>query len=360
MPPTIDLRSDTVSRPTPAMRQVMAQAEVGDDVLGDDPTVLNLQSHVARIMGKPAACFVPSGTMANQVAIRAHTEPGDELLAHRDSHIIHYETGAPAALSGVMIAPLDGPDGQFDADDVRAAVRPRSSHFACSKLLVVENTHNRGGGSIWPLDKIARVTAVARELGLHTHLDGARIWNACATTGIDPAEYARHFDSVYCCFSKGLGAPAGSAVCGNPDFIARVHRFRKMFGGAMRQAGILAAACRYALDHHRARLTDDHRNARALAAGASSINGLSVINPVESNMVFIRIDPRLGTAADFARSLEVHAVRALPNRPDVLRAVCHIDVDADMISRAIEALRACATQAPAATMPAAGLKPVRS
>lgn len=338
MPTSIDLRSDTVTRPTPAMRQAMAAAEVGDDVLGDDPTVLALQERIAAIMGKPAACFVPTGTMANQTAIRAHTEPGDEIIAHRDSHIIHYETGSPAALSGVMIHGLDGERGQFDADDVTDALRPRNAHHPWSKLLVVENTHNRGGGSVWPLDRVERVTRAARDAGLKTHLDGARLWNACAATGVDPAQYARCFDTVSCCFSKGLGAPAGSAVCGDAPTIARVHRFRKMFGGAMRQSGVLAAACLHALDHHRDRLSDDHRRARRLADGVSSIDGLRVAERVETNMVFIQIDPRLGSAAQFAAALAARGVRMLPNRPTVLRAVCHLDVDDGMIDHAVRAL----------------------
>lgn len=342
MPATIDLRSDTVTRPTEAMRQAMAAAKVGDDVLGDDPTVHALQERIASIMGKEAACFVPSGTMANQTAIRAQTEPGDEIIAHRDSHIIHYETGSPAALSGVMINGLNGPRGQFDAEDVRAAIRTRNAHHPWSKLLVVENTQNRGGGSVWPMDRIEQVTTAAREAGLRTHLDGARIWNACVGTGIDPAAYAKHFDTVSCCFSKGLGAPAGSAVCGDKATIARVHRFRKMFGGAMRQAGVLAAACLHALEHHRERLKDDHRRAKHLAEGVGTIPGLSVRETVETNMVFIELDPNLGTAAAMCERLATNSVRVLPNQTRVIRAVCHLGVNDEMIERAIDAFKACA------------------
>jgi threonine aldolase len=331
----IDLRSDTVTRPTQAMRHHMATAEVGDDVLGDDPTVIRLQERVAELLGKQAACFVPSGTMANQTAIRAQTEPGDELIAHPDSHIIHYETGSPAALSGVMIRPAPGERGLFDADQVQA--RPFSAHFAHTRLVVVENTHNRGGGAVWPIEQIVRIANAARQQNLRLHLDGARIWNACAATGLEPADYAQHFDTVSCCFSKGLGAPAGSAVAGDKETIFRVHRFRKMFGGAMRQAGVLAAAALHALEHHRERLAEDHRNARTLAEHIAAIPGLSIPLPVETNMIFFDIDPRaLGglTAADLCQRLKGDGVWMLPVAPHRIRAVCHMDVSAPMMDAA--------------------------
>ncbi|MBX3358082.1 MAG: aminotransferase class I/II-fold pyridoxal phosphate-dependent enzyme [Phycisphaeraceae bacterium] len=341
--PPIDLRSDTVTRPTRAMLDAMASAEVGDDVLGDDPTVLRLQERIAHIMGKEAACFVPSGTMANQAAIRAHTEPGDELLAHKDSHIIHYETGAPAALSGVMIRPLPltpkpGDRGLYDAADVDDAVRPDSAHFPHSRLLIVENTHNRGGGAVWPLDQVRAVTERARAHKLRLHLDGARLWNACIKTGHKPADYARHFDTVSCCFSKGLGAPAGSAVCGDKAIIARVHRFRKMFGGAMRQAGLLAAAALHAVEHHVDRLSQDHANAARLAKGLAEIPGLSIALPVDTNMVFFDVDPRLGSAAELCARLKQAGVLMLPNLPHRVRAVTHLDVSTDQIDTAVAAL----------------------
>ncbi len=338
----IDLRSDTVTRPTPAMRRAMAEAEVGDDVLGDDPTVIQLQDLVAELLGKPAACFVPSGTMANQTAIRAQTEPGDEVIAHKDSHIIHYETGSPAALSGVMVRGLDGDCGLFEAEQVTEAVRPDASHYPHSALLIVENTHNRGGGAVWPIDQIRRVTAAGRDAGLRLHLDGARIWNACAATGIAPSEYAKHFDTVSCCFSKGLGAPAGSAVAGSRETIARVHRFRKMFGGTMRQSGILAAGALHALEHHRERLVEDHANAKRLAEGIAQIPGLSIAMPVVTNMVFFDIARSLGTGAQFCDALKAAGVLAMPNLPQRVRLVCHLDVDAVKIDRAISAIAAAA------------------
>ena len=337
----IDLRSDTVTKPTPDMRRAMANAVVGDDVLGDDPTVIELQRKFAELLGKPASCFVPSGTMANQTAIRAHTEPGDEVIAHEGSHIIHYETGGPAALSGVMVRPLAGVGGVFDVPQLEEAVRPHSAHFARSRLLIIENTHNRGGGTVWPLEQIARVTARARELGLSCHLDGARLWNASAATGVSVADYARHFDTVSCCFSKGLGAPAGSAVAGSEALLFRVHRFRKMFGGAMRQAGVLAAACLYAMDHHRDRLADDHANARRLASGLAEIKGVRVdLAAVQTNIVFFDLPASL-TAAEFCRRWEAAGVRTLPAGTHRVRVICHLDVSADMIPKAVEAARGC-------------------
>jgi threonine aldolase len=335
----IDLRSDTVTRPTDAMRRAIAEASVGDDVLGDDPTVLALQERVAAMMGKEAACFVPSGSMANQTAIRAHTEPGDEVIAHEDSHIIHYETGGPAALSGVMIRPLRGERGLFTPSDVDAAVRPRNAHFARSQLLVLENTHNRGGGSIWPMAQLEAVCERGRAHGLKLHLDGARIWNACAATGRAPSDYARHFDTVSCCFSKGLGAPVGSAVCGDRKSIERVHRFRKMFGGTMRQAGIIAAGALFALEHHRERLGDDHVHAAELARALASMPGVRVPLPVETNIVFFDVDPSIGTAASVCETLKARGVWMLPNQPQRVRAVCHLDVTSAMLHEAIDVLK---------------------
>ena len=316
----------------------MAEAVVGDDVLGDDPTVIRLQERVAEVMGKEAACFVPSGTMANQASIRAQTEHGDEVIAHADSHIINYETGAPAALSGVMVRTAAGARGLFDADQVEALARPEGDHFPRSRLVVMENTQNRGGGAIWPLEQVRRVSQKARSLGLRVHLDGARVWNACAATGHSPAEYARHADTVSCCFSKGLGAPVGSAVCGDTATIARVMRFRKMFGGAMRQSGILAAAALHALDHHRERLTEDHENAARLGEGVANIPGLSVAFPVETNMVFIDVDRSVGTAAEFCARLREQGVWMFSTAPQRARAVCHLDVSRAQIDAAISAM----------------------
>lgn len=338
----IDLRSDTVTRPTPAMLKAMAEAEVGDDVLGDDPTVIRLQERVAELMGKEAACYVPSGTMANQTAIRAQTEHGDGIVAHRDSHIFQYETGGPAALAGCLGQMVEGPRGLFDVDDFVPHVRPNSIHFAKTSLLVIENTQNKGGGTVWPMDQIERVTTKAREMGIRCHLDGARVWNACAATGYRPEEYARHFDTVSCCFSKGLGAPVGSAVCGDAKTIARVARFRKMFGGAMRQAGVIAAGALHALEHHRERLVQDHDKARRFAHAIAGLPHLTVDTAgVETNMVFFDIDPAYMTAAEFSQRLAREGVRALPNTPRRIRAVFHLDVPSDRVDEAAAAVARC-------------------
>ena len=330
----IDLRSDTITVPTPAMRQAMASAEVGDDVFGDDPTVLKLEARVAELLGKEAALFTVSGTMANQLALRSHTESGDEILVDANAHIYYYETGGPAALAGVMCRCLPGVRGIFTAADVEAALRPADQHFPPTKLVCIENTHNRGGGSIWPLETIREVAEVSRRHGLRMHLDGARLWNASIATGIAERDYAEHFDSVSVCFSKGLGAPIGSALCGSREFIQRARRFRKMFGGGMRQAGIIAAGALHALEHHRARLAEDHANARTLAEGLSRLPGIE-LDPatVQTNLVFMRV--RKLPAAALAAALEKAGVRVLALGPETIRAVTNMTVTAVDIAEAI-------------------------
>ena len=346
--PPIDLRSDTVTRPTMAMREAMMAAPLGDDVLGDEPTVQALEAKIAAICGKEAALYVPSGTMANQLAIRSVCEPGDEIIAHKESHIIQYETGAPAALSGCMIAMLDGPGGTFAPEDVRAAIRPKDQHAPISKMLLLENTHNKGGGTVWPVDQFAAVAAEGRACGLHVHIDGARLMNACVALSVAPTAFTQHVDSVSVCFSKGLGAPVGSALVGSAPLIARARRFRKMFGGAMRQSGLLAAACIYALDHHVARLADDHANARRLARQIAGTPGLSLEgspDTIPTNMVFLRLDARMGTAKDFCARLAQHGVAAIGMGPVRVRMVTHLDVSADDIDRAGEAIARAAKEA---------------
>ena len=334
-PRTIDLRSDTVTLPTPAMRKAMADAEVGDDVFGEDLTVKLLEQRTAEILGKEAALFVPSGTMANQLAVRSHTEPGDEVVVEASAHIYYYEAGAPAALSGVLCRCLAGRRGIFTAADVEAALRPPDAHFAPTRLVCVENTHNRGGGSIWPLERIAEVAAVARQHHLRMHLDGARLWNAAVATGIPERDYATHFDSVNVCFSKGLGAPVGSALAGGREFIERAHRFRKQFGGGMRQAGIIAAGALHALEHHRARLSEDHANARALAQGLAQLPGVELdLKTVETNIVLFRL-----TAVPARRLVEMLSeagVRVLNTGPDTIRAVTNLNVTSKDIAAAVE------------------------
>lgn len=342
----IDFRSDTVTRPTPAMREAMMAAPLGDDVLGDEPTVAALEAKFAACVGKPAACFVPTGTMANQVAIRAHTEHGDEIICHEDSHIVQYETGAPAALSGCMVRLLRGPKGQFTPADVAAAIRPQGIHGPVSKLVVVENTQNRGGGSVWPLDRCRDIALLARERGLRAHLDGARLWNASVASAVPMAAFAADFDSVSCCFSKGLGAPVGSALAGSADFIARVRRFRKMFGGGMRQSGILAAAAIYAMDNHVTRLAQDHENAKLLARGIAAIPGLSLepeqaVGGVETNIVYFDLAPTLPfDGADLVARLRARNVLVLATAPRRVRALTHLDVTRAQVEQAIQEIRA--------------------
>lgn len=336
----VDLRSDTVTRPSEAMRRAMAGAEVGDDVFGDDPTVNKLQERVAEMLGKEAAIYVPSGSMGNQAAIRAQTQPGDEIICHADSHIYHYEAGAPFALSGCSMRHLAGERGRFTADDVRAAIRPPDSHFAQSALVVVENTHNRGGGSVWPVEQVRAVHDVSREAGLKLHLDGARLMNACAATGCKPTEYTQYFDTVSICFSKGLGAPVGSAVAGSVETIRRVHRFRKMFGGGMRQAGIIAAGALYALENNVQRLAEDHAHAKRLALALAEMPGL-IIDPatVETNIVIFDVDPARGTAKDICEKLKGEGVWMIAIGPQRIRAVTHLDVSKEDIERAIGVAR---------------------
>lgn len=332
----IDLRSDTVTLPTPAMRRAMAEAEVGDDVFGEDPTVSRLEERTAELLGKEAALFVPSGTMANQLAVRAQTEPGDEVLIEAEAHIYYYEAGAPAALSGVMCRCLRGQRGIFTADDLRMAVRPPDQHFPRARLVCVENTHNRGGGSVWPLDTFTAVAAAARAGELRLHLDGARLWNASVATGIPERTYAAWADSVTVCFSKGLGAPVGSALAGSGEFVARARRFRKQFGGGMRQAGILAAGALHALEHHRARLAEDHENARALAEGLARLPGVT-LDPttVQTNMVLLRV-PSL-PAQTIVERLEALGVRVLATGPHAIRAVTNLNVTRADVRRAVAA-----------------------
>ncbi|NLU21935.1 MAG: aminotransferase class I/II-fold pyridoxal phosphate-dependent enzyme [Phycisphaerae bacterium] len=334
----IDLRSDTVTRPTAAMREAMMAAEVGDDVFGEDPTVVALERRTAEILGKEAAVFMPSGTMTNQVAVRVHTEPGDEILLEAEAHIYYYEVGGPAALSGVMCRLLPGVRGIFGAAEVKAALRTWNVHYPKTKLVCIENTHNRGGGSVWPVERVAEVAEAARAAGLRMHLDGARLWNASVASGVPEREYARYFDSVSVCFSKGLGAPVGSALAGTEEFVERARRFRKQFGGGMRQAGIIAAGALYALEHHRARLAEDHVHARRFAEGLATIPGVELIGGMpETNMVVFRV--KLLPAEVAMQRLAAAGLLVLPMDTDSLRAVTHLDVTAEQVERAVEIVR---------------------
>lgn len=336
----IDLRSDTVTKPTQAMREAMARAEVGDDVYGDDPTVRRLEEQTAALLGKESAVFMPSGTMTNQVALRAHTEAGDEILADIAGHIVTSECGAPAGLSGVLVRPLLGRQGIFTADDVlRALPVPHSFYpgtvHAPTKLVCIENTHNGGGGTIWPLERIREVAEAARSRGLGLHLDGARLWNASVATGICESEYAAAVDSVSVCFSKGLGAPVGSALAGRRAFVERARRFKQMFGGGFRQAGVLAAAALYALEHHRSGLGEDHEKASALATGLAGMPDIEIdTRIVQTNILRFRVTSM--TAARFVERCHEGGVHMLPSGADRVRAVTHRDVRRSDIAKALE------------------------
>lgn len=339
----IDLRSDTVTRPSDAMRKVMASAQVGDDVYGDDPSVKELEAHTAEILGKEDAVFVPTGTMSNQIAVRTFTEPGDLILIHEAAHIVRAEAGGAAALSGVTVHPLPGPRGIFSPDDVHAAIEEPhpfnpTTLATPTRLLCLENTHNGGGGSVWPLDRLHSVCEAGRSHGLALHLDGARLWHATAASGVSERDFAAPFDTVNVCFSKGLGAPVGSALAGDAETIGRARRFKQQFGGGFRQAGILAAAALYALEHHRDDLVRDVRNARAFARGLAELEGLDVDpDAVDSNIVRFRVTAM--PAGLFATRCHEHGVHMLPNGAHGMRAVVHRDVDGPELEWALAAMR---------------------
>jgi len=336
----IDFRSDTVTKPTPEMRQVMADAPVGDDVFGEDPSINQLQQKIAGLCGKEAALFVASGTMANQVAINSHTQPGDEVICEYGCHIFNYEGGGPALLSGVQVHPLQGERGVITAEHIAAAIRPADHHFANTRLIEIENTHNRSGGAIFPLDEIKRIRSLADEHSLSVHLDGARLWNAHVATDISIAEWCAPVDSVSLCFSKGLGAPVGSILVGSYDFIDRAHRYRKMYGGGMRQGGILAAAALFAVEHHVERLADDHKHAKMLAHKFIQHGALVDLDATQTNIVVVDFAP-LGESADaLIRRFGDAGLLALPVSPTRIRFVTHIDVRDVDLERALTAIDA--------------------
>lgn len=334
----VDLRSDTVTRPTPAMRRAMAEAEVGDDVYGEDPTVRRLEEETAELLGKEAAVFVPSGTMANQISLSLLAGPGSEVLVHTGSHVLNYEAGAAAALWGITLRPLDGDRGRFLPEQIRAAIGPEDEHLAPVRAVAVENTHNRAGGAVWPLDDLDAVTRTATEAGLSIHLDGARLWNASAATGEPLARLARDADTVSVCFSKGLGAPVGSAVASTAERIRRGRVHRKRLGGGMRQAGIVAAGALHALAHHRKRLVEDHHRARRLGEFLSGA-GVDVL-PVDSNMVIVDLGNRGGNAYAVEEALAKEGLLLFAVSPTRLRMVVHLEIEDAHIDRAIEVLGA--------------------
>jgi threonine aldolase len=322
----IDLRSDTVTRPSPQMRKAMFEAEVGDDVFQEDPTVNALQEYAAGLLGKEAALFVSSGVMANQLCLNVLTNPGDEVICEKDSHIFNYESGSPAKLSGIQLYPLDGKMGVITPDQVETALRPISAYYMPrTKVIEVENTHNRAGGTIQPLDNIIELGKLAKKYNLNYHLDGARIWNASVATGIPVKEYAKYFDTVSCCLSKGLGAPVGSIIAGSKDFIKEAFRIRKSWGGGMRQVGILAAAGLYALKNNISRLEEDHRKAKMLAELLGGMKSIKIdLDTVQTNIIIfksliISVDEALTKCKEKGLLLSIGA-------HDFLRTITHLDI----------------------------------
>lgn len=336
----LDYRSDTFTKPTPAMRAVMAEAEVGDDVFDEDPSIHRLQDHVADLLGKEAALFFPSGSMSNQVAIRVHCQPGDEFICEAGCHIYNYEQAAFAQLSGVVAQTIEGEGGVLRPEQLQGRVRADNDHLVRTRLVTLENTHNRGAGRIQPYENVEAICAWAHENGLITHLDGARLFNAVIATDIEAKQWAQHFDTVSICFSKGLGAPVGSALAGSREAILSARRHRKCFGGGMRQAGILAAAAHYALDNHIDRLTDDHHHARQLADAIAAIDGLTLTpSQIDTNMIIFEVAPELGTAESFVDQLAQRGLHMLTVSPTSVRAVTHLDLPEDGAERASEILR---------------------
>lgn len=324
----LDLRSDTVTRPTPAMREAMFSAPVGDDVLGDDPSVQDLESFAARLFGMEAALFCPSGTMTNQIALNVHTRPGDEVICDALSHVYLYEGGGLMANSGLSVTLLTGDRGRLSARQVREAIKPDDIHAPVSRVVSLENTVNKGGGCFYSLDTIDAIRAVTREHGLALHLDGARLFNALVETGESPTEYGRRFDSISICLSKGLGCPVGSLLLGGAAFIHRARRVRKRLGGGWRQAGFLAAAGRYALEHHVERLREDHRRARLIGDLLKTLPEVVGMLPVETNIVIFQLAPEL-PAGEYVRQLAERGILAAPFGPDKVRFVTHLDFTDD-------------------------------
>lgn len=344
----IDLRSDTCSQPDAAMRNAMARAEVGDDVYGDDPTVKALEERTAQLLGKEDAVYMPTGTMTNQVGIRVHTEPGDAVLFEQSAHVYLLEGGAPSAYSGVLPRLLPGTRGVFSADAVHTAVGSPHPFFPSTipapvRLLCVENTHNNGGGTVWPLEEINAVAAAGRERALALHLDGARLWHASVASGVSEADYAAPFDTVSVCFSKALGAPIGSCLAGPADLIARARRFKQQLGGGFRQAGIVAAGALHGLEYHRERLHETHAHARRFAEGVASLNGVDLDpSTVQTNIVRFRLTS--AKAATFAEEMYRRCVHVLPSGEDGIRAVFYLDIGEEETDTAITAVEKTLTE----------------
>jgi len=339
----IDLFSDTITRPTAEMRKFMSEAEVGDEQQKEDPTVNALVQKACELLGKEDAVFLPSGTMCNQIAFRVYCRPGDEIIMDETAHTRHYETGGPAAHSGACMYPLPGERGIFSPSLLEAAIRPENNHLPRSRVVLVEQTSNLGGGSIWPIEKIQSVCIAAHRHGLMCHMDGARLFNASVATGISAKAYSIAFDSVWIDFTKGLGAPVGAALAGSREFIQEAWRWKHQFGGAMRQAGIIAAGALYALEHHVERLAEDHENARLLAEGLGDVSGIEV-EPVETNLVFFDVSGLRVTAEAFNALLAQRGLRVSILGRTRARAVTHLDVSREQVLEALNIIRTVADE----------------
>ncbi len=334
----IDIRSDTVTKPSRKMLEAMLDAKVGDDVFGEDPTVNMLQEKCAQITGKEKALFVPTGCMANQLAVKSHTHQGDEVILERESHILNYETAAASIISRVQLYPVEGINGVMNPDDIKKSVRPDDYYFPKTKLICVENTHNRAGGVIQPYENLKTISSFARENGIKMHMDGARIFNASVETGIDVMGYAKLADSISFCFSKGLGAPVGSVLCGSEEFIDIAHKWRKIIGGGMRQAGVLAAAALYALEHNVERLKEDHTKAKYFANEINKIDGIEVeLETVQTNMVIFRTTEY--QKPEFIRLLKDKGVLVSAGSFHKIRAVFHLDVQMNEVTKAVDVIK---------------------
>lgn len=333
-----DFYADTKTKPTAEMRKAMLSCVVGDEQKDEDPTTTELCARVAKLLGKEAAVFLPSGTMCNEIAIKVHTNPGDEVICEQSCHIINFETGGPSAISGVMIRAIHGENGIFSADQVRASIRPNSRYMPKSTLMCVEQTANLGGGAIWPLEQLDAVADAAREAGLATHMDGARLMNAATKTGVAAARYAQNYDSVWIDFTKGLGAPVGAVLAGTHEFIAEAWRLKQRFGGAMRQSGIIASMCLYALDHHIDRLAEDHELASSLGAEISKLPWVKEVLPVETNIVIFDMTEDAPLAADLVESLKAEGILVGAFGHRRIRVVTHIDVNPEAGAALMRAL----------------------
>jgi threonine aldolase len=334
----IDLRSDTVTKPSEPMLEAMFNAKVGDDVFGEDKTINELQEKCAGLTGKEDALFVPTGVMANQLAVKCHTLPGDEVIVESESHILNYETGAPAVISNVQLLAVRGEMGIMSVDEIRKHVRSSEYYFPVSRLICLENTHNRAGGVIQPIDVIKSISKFAQENKIKLHLDGARIFNACVETGITVKEYSEHFNSISFCFSKGLGCPVGSILCGDKDFIDMARKWRKIIGGGMRQAGILGAAAVYALDNNIERLKEDNKKAKYFSTEISRLDGMNVdLKSVQTNIVIFSSDKI--SKNDFIKTLKEKGVLISSGSYDSMRAVFHLDVNDDDVGKAVEIIK---------------------